>query len=185
MRTANYCAFYVAEPYHSSTLGAHATRDFVFYNLLKSWKGGDATFPFSDAHDTTYNVRDGSDWETTLKPRLRARLRNSKNIVLFISDATVSSRALREEVEYGMQDQGLPVIVVYPGYSTKADLLSNGSIKQAVRNLWDKVPAFRDSMNLVPTLHVPLNKDTVAEALRHTGFMSETKIAPAIHRYNA
>lgn len=48
----------------------------------------DSTFPFIDSHDKNYNVRDGSDWETTLKPRLRNRLNNSKNIILFLSSIT-------------------------------------------------------------------------------------------------
>lgn len=97
-RNGNYTAFYVAEPFNSSSLGAHASRDFCYYNLLRTWKGADPSFPFNDSHEKTYNVRDGSDWELTLKPRLRERLRSSKNIVLILSSNTVNSRALREEV---------------------------------------------------------------------------------------
>lgn len=33
----NYCAFYVAEPFSESALGAHATKDFVYYNTLRMW----------------------------------------------------------------------------------------------------------------------------------------------------
>ena len=185
MRTGNYCAFYVAEPFNPGPLAAHATRDFVYYNLLRSWKGTDRNFPFIDSHDTTYNVRDGSDWETTLKPRLRARLRNSKNVVLFLSSATVNSRAIREEIEYGIQDKGLPVIVIYPEYKTKAELLNNNALKQSVIDLWGKVPAFRDHRHLVPTLHMPLHKDTIADGLRNSGFMLDTKVKPDIYRYSA
>ncbi|WP_439651214.1 TIR domain-containing protein [Pontibacter harenae] len=72
--------------------------------LLQHAKGKDALFPFNDSHDKTYNVRDNSIWEKTLKPRLRERIRNSKNIVLFLSSNTVSSRALREEIDYGIND---------------------------------------------------------------------------------
>lgn len=184
MRTGNYCAFYVAEPFDPSPLSAHATKDFVYYNTLRMWKGADSSFAFSDSHASTYNVRDGSDWETTLKPRLRERLRNSKNVVLFLSNETVNSRAIREEVEYGIQDQKLPFIVVYPDYKTRADLLSSGSLKQSIRALWSKVPAFRDYMSLVPTLHVPLHKETIALALTASGFMFNTKIEPCIRRYS-
>ena len=101
-RNGNYAAFYVTEPFGESNLGAHATKDFVYYNLLRTWKGQDRTFPFIDSHNKNYNVRDGSDWERTLKPRIRERLRNSKNIVLFLSTITKNSRALREEVDYGI-----------------------------------------------------------------------------------
>jgi len=185
VRNGNYSAFYVAEPFNPSALGAHATKDFCYYNLLRSWKGADSSFPFIDSHATTYNVRDGSDWETTLKPRLRTRLRSSKNIVLFLSSTTVNSRAIREEIDYGINDQGLPVIVIYPEYATKEDLLINGALKQAVKNLWAKIPAFRDSMGSVPTLHVPIKKDVVKAALNNSGFMLATKKAADIYHYPA
>jgi len=179
----NYCAFYVSEPFNESALGAHATKDFVFYNLLKSWKGKDSSFPFNNSHDKTYNVRDNSDWESTLKPRLRERLRNSKNIVLFLSERTVNSRALREEIDYGINTLGLPVIVIYPDYDSKESLLLNGSLKQEIKNLWNKLPAFRDSMKNVPTLHVPMNKNLISTSLKNSDFMFNTKKVPDIYVY--
>jgi len=182
-RNGNYSAFYVAEPFNSTALGAHATKDFQYYNLIRSWKGADASFPFIDSHDKTYNVRDGSDWELTLKPRLRERIRSSKNIVLILSSITVSSRALREEIDYGINDQGLPAIVIYPEYDTKESLLTNGSLKQAVKDLWGRLPIFRDSMGEVPTLHVPIKKDLIKAALQNSDFMVASKKAPGINRY--
>ncbi|MFX1763150.1 hypothetical protein PWP93_11215 [Paraburkholderia sp. A1RI-2L] len=182
-RNGNYTAFYVAEPFNSSALGAHATKDFCFYNLLRTWKGADASFPFNDAHDKTYSVRDGSNWESTLKPRLRERLRSSKNVVLILSSTTKNSRALREEVDYGINDQGLPVIVIYPEYETKESLLASGVLKQAVRNLWNNLPIFRDSMNKVPTLHVPMQKSLIKNALLDSDFFVGSKASPDIYRY--
>ncbi len=184
-RNGNYTAFYVSEPFNPSALGAHATRDFNYYNLLKSWKGADASFPFIDSHNTTYNVRDGSDWDMTLKPRLRERLRNSKNVVLILSSNTINSRALREEIDYGINDQGLPVIVIYPDYDTKESLLSNGTLKQAVENLWDNLPIFRDSMQKVPTLHVPMKKDLIVQSLRDSDFVSGSGKIADVYRYTA
>ena len=84
-RTGNYCAFYVAEPFNQYNLGANAAKDFCYYNLLKAWKTADSSFPFVDSHNKTYSVRDGSDWEQTLKPRLHERLNASANVVLFLS----------------------------------------------------------------------------------------------------
>ena len=84
-RTANYAAFYVKEPFNESNLGANATPDFLYYNQLRAWKGADSSFPFVDAHAKSYNVRDGSEWET-LKKRLHDRLSASKNIVELFSD---------------------------------------------------------------------------------------------------
>ena len=98
--TGNYCAFYVAAPFNQNNLGAYAAKDFCYYNLLKAWKAEDSSFPFVDSHAKTYSVRDGSDWEQTLKPRLHARLNASANVVLFLSSNTRYSRALREEIDF-------------------------------------------------------------------------------------
>jgi len=184
-RNGNYAAFYVREPFNASALGAHATKDFCYYNMLRAWKGKDASFPFNDSHNKTYNVRDNSTWETTLKPRLRERIRSSKNIVLFLSSNTASSRALREEIDYGINDQGLPVIVIYPEYDTKESLLANGVLKQSVKNLWSKLPIFRDSMSKVPTLHVPNKKDIIETSLKDQNFMLGTKKTPDYYWYKS
>ncbi len=174
-RNGNYSAFYVDEPFNQNNLGASSTRDFVTYNLLKAWKADDSSFPFIDSHDKNYNVRDGSDWETTLKPRLRERLRNSKNIVLVLSDITKNSKALREEIDYGINNQGLPVIVIYPSYSEKSDIADSNGIKKKIKDLWDKLPVFRDSMKEVPTIHVPYKKNLIRSALEDTRFMVNSK----------
>lgn len=168
----NYCAFYVSEPFSESSLGANATKDFCYYNILKAWKGSDSSFPFNNAHDTTYNVRDSSDWELTLKPRLRERLKNSKNIVLFLSNDTINSRALKEEIDYGINTLGLPVIKIYPDLKTKEDLLNSGktSLNNTVQSLWNKLPIFRDSKSKVPVLHIPMSKDIIRIALNNTDF---------------
>ncbi len=176
-RNGNYSAFYVSETASESTLRAHATKDFVYYQLLRAWKAYDSTFPFNDSHMKNYNVRDGSDWETTLKPRIRARLSNSKNIVLFLSSITVSSRALREEMDYGINNQGLPVIVVYPDFKEKSDIIEcfKKEIRQQVKKLWDKLPLFRDSKYQVPTLHIPNKKELIKRALNDTDLMVGSK----------
>lgn len=181
----NYCAFYVSEPFNESSLGAHATKDFCYYNMLKAWKGSDSSFPFNNAHDTTYNVRDNSDWETTLKPRLRERLRNSKNIVLFLSNDTLNSRAVREEIEYGVNSLGLPIIVIYPDLKTKDDLLTSdkNNLNNVVKNLWNKLPAFKDSKSKVPVLHVPMNKDTIKMALNNSDFRIDSGKNPSDYFY--
>ncbi|CAD7492154.1 toll/interleukin-1 receptor domain-containing protein [Aeromonas dhakensis] len=180
----NYCAFYVSEPFSESSLNAYATPDFNYYCLIKAWKSKDSTFPFIDSHSKTYSVRDGSDWESTLKPRLRERLRNSKNIVLFLSKNTKNSKALREEIDYGINDLELPVIIVYPDYADKASLRSGDNFKQSVIDLWDSLPILRDSMHKVPTLHIPMSKDILKDALLDKDLMINSKSNPTKFYYN-
>lgn len=176
-KNGNYSAFYVSEPFSESSLGAHATRDFVFYSMLRAWKGSDSSFPFNDSHNKNYNVRDGSSWEITLKPRIRERLRSSKNIVLFLSSLTKSSRAIREELDYGISALGLPVIVVYPDYSEKSDIINcqSQTFRKQIIDLWDKLPVFRDSMHNVPTMHIPNRKIQIKSALSDSNFMVGSK----------
>lgn len=171
----NYSAFYVAEPFSTSNLSAYATRDFIYYNMLKAWKSEDPNFPFYDAHGTTYSVRDSSDWETTLKPRLHKRLQNSRNIILFLSSYTKQSRALKEEIEYGISELGLPVIVVYPEYKEKGHIAESGYIKQGIRNLWDNLPSFKDLMGSIPTIHIPMNKILLSKALKDSDLTIQNK----------
>lgn len=182
----NYSAFYVSEPFSESALGAHASKDFCYYQMLKAWKGSDSSFPFSNAHDTTYNVRDNSDWELTLKPRLRQRLRNSKNIILFLSENTKNSKALREEIDYGVNTLNLPIIVIYPDLKTREDLLNydNTALNNTVKALWNKLPIFRDSKSNVPVLHVPMNKETIRLALNNTNFREGSKKEAGDYFYN-
>jgi len=184
-RNGNYSAFYVKEPFNDSNLGPNATKDFVYYNMLRAWKGADSSFPFIDSHNKNYNVRDGSDWGQTLKPRIRERISNSKNLILFLSSITKSSKALREEIDYGINTKFLPVIVVYPEYSEKSDIIncSSNTIKQKIEHLWDKLPIFRDSMTEVPTIHVPNKKSLIKKALENKKFEVSTKREPGIFFY--
>lgn len=169
-RIYNYVAFYVNEPFSASNLGANLAKDFCYYNMLKAWKWANTSFPFFDAHETTYNVRDDSDWEWTLKPRLRTRLSNSKNLILFLSENTNNSRALREEIDYWINTLNLPVIVIYPDFKTKKSLLSNNSLSSNIKLLWDNLPIFRNSKYKVPVLHVPMDKELIRQALNRTDF---------------
>jgi hypothetical protein len=185
IRNGNYSAFYVSEPFSESKLGAHATRDFVYYNMLRAWKGNDSTFPFNDSHNKNYNVRDTSDWEMTLKPRIRERIRNSKNIVLFLSSLTKSSRAIREEIEYGINIQELPVIVIYPEYQEKSEIINceTQTIRKQIMGLWDNLPIFRDSQHKVPTMHIPNKKDLIRSALNDPDYMIASKCEPGKYFY--
>jgi hypothetical protein len=179
-RTGNYCAFYVKTPFAETNLGAHATKDFFYYNTLRMWKGKDSSFPFVDSHDKNYNVRDDSDWEKTLKPRLRDRLNKSKNIILFLSSNTANSQALREEIDFGINTNGLPVIVIYPDYDKKSDIIDCDSktFKKQIKDLWGKLPVFRDSMSNVPTIHIPMDKVLIEKALNDPDFALATKKSP-------
>lgn len=170
-RTGNYVAFYVDEPFYEGNLGAYAAYDFCYYQMIKTWNASDSDFHFVNSHDKTYNVRDDSSWEFTLKPRLHDRLSRSKNIILILSSHTKYSRALREEMDYGINTCGLPVIVLYPDFSLKTDIVdSKGNFLPQIIKLWDKLPIFRDSMDNVATVHIPFQKQLLKKVLNDPKF---------------
>lgn len=51
---------------------------------------------------------------------------------------------------------------------------SNGNFKKSIKDLWDKVPKFRDSMGSVATLHIPCSKTLITSALGDENFMVGT-----------
>lgn len=93
-----------------------------------------------------------------------------------LSNITRNSRALREEIDYGINVQGLPVIVIYPDFDSKGDIADSYGIRRQVRDLWDLLPVFRDSMRRVPTIHVPYKKALIRAALDDEKFMLNSKI---------
>lgn len=177
-RNGNYCAFYVDGSVNPCNLFAYSKPDFNLYQLLRAWKSDDRTFPFVDSHAKTYNVRDESDWEATLKPRLHERLRESKNIILFLSSHTKGSRALDEEMRYGISSLGLPVIAVYPElYELHAGCVST----EEMSAYWRRLPAFQERMLEVPTLHIPMKKDDLRWALQQDDFTVQGKAVPGVY----
>lgn len=181
-RTANYTAFYVDTPFSELNLGANSTPDFLYYNQLRAWKAKDSSFPFIDAHDKTYNVRDDSKWET-LEQRLHERLDVSKNIILILSSVTKNSRALREEIGYGINEKELPVIVIYPDFEEKSDIWGSKGMKKQITDLWDSLPVFRDNMGKVATIHVPYKKELITSALSDPDFKVQTMAKASVYHY--
>lgn len=90
--------------------------------------------------------------------------------MLILSNNTVESKAVKEELEYGIHDQGLPVIVIYPDYNEKINIADSNGIKQQIRNLWNKVPTFKKYMDEVATIHVPMKQSLIESALNDSKF---------------
>ena len=119
----------------------------------------------------------------TLKKRLHDRLDVSKNIILFLSNNTKNSQALREEIEYGINTKGLPVIVIYPDFKEKSDIWCSTGMRKQVKDLWDKLPKFRDNMDKVATLHVPYKKNLIVSALEDPDFKVQTMTNAGQYHY--
>ena len=118
----------------------------------------------------------------TLRPRLRCRLRASKNIILFLSLYTKESRALKEEIEYGACELGLPIIVVYPDLSNR-DIVWDERFTPRVRELWDKLPVLKKAMGEVPTIHIPMEREYIEKTLLKRKFTVQNKEQGVCHQY--
>lgn len=184
-RIGNYCAFYVTQLGNDSNLAFNAVKDFVYYNMLRAWKGNDSTFPFTDSHGANYNVRDTSDWETTLRPRLRDRINKSQNLIFFLSKDTKNSKAVREEINHAINVNEIPIIVVYPDFKDKSDIINCGSktLKKNIIDMWEQVPIFKESKSKVPVLHLPYKKELIRRALSNQDFRFSTKTKPNDYFY--
>ena len=79
----------------------------------------------------------------------------------------------------------LPVIVVYPDFSKESDIIvcASQAIRKQIKDLWDKLPKFRDSMPNLPTLHVPNKQSLIKKALQNADFKVQTKGKPGVFFY--
>lgn len=182
----NYSIFHVEEPFNELSAGALAQKDYYYYNQLRTWKFKDELFPFNDIHHKKYDVRDGSDWDSVLKPRIKERLDKADNIILFLSENTFQSRGVKEELEYGIGYLKLPVIVLYADIHDKKLMMVEGKKDMSfkVHYFINKLPLFKQLKSQVPVLHVPLNKEMVSKALKKNNFVKNSHLSPNNYMLN-
>lgn len=133
--------------------------DIKYYNLLKAWKESDnIDFNFSNSHEKTSQVSDESSIKT-LKNRLQERLRNSKNMLLVITENSSNNRGLLNwEIEQAVTVYEIPLIIAYTGYEKigAPDKLSK---------LWpNKLKQFIEK-NEVKAIHISFKKEIILSAI--------------------
>lgn len=164
-RPQNYCSFYVKEPFVEFRVNATSTPDYCYYNLLKTWRRGDRSFNYYDAHCLTYNLRDGSDFEEVVKPLIHQRIDRSKNLILILTAYTKETMVMNEELAYGIIVKEKPVVVVYPELTQEEIIDQDGNVSKEAIKLWDAAPVFRDNREKVFVQHVPFEKKAIHEAI--------------------
>ena len=65
---------------------------------------------------------------------------------------------------------------VYPEFKKKSDIINckSNTIKKQVKDLWDKLPKFRDSRSNVARIHVPNKKALIKKTLEDDDFKVQT-----------
>lgn len=133
--------------------------DMKYYGLLQAWnKSKDFTLTFSDSHKKTYQVRDTSTIKT-LQSRLLDRMKDSKNMLIIISEDTSWDRGmLNFEIEKAVDYYKIPLIVSYVGYN--AILAPN-----QLSSLWPKALSERIANQTAKCIHVPFKEKAIMAAI--------------------
>ena len=133
--------------------------DIKYFNLLKAWKENDNfDFTFSNSHEKTSQVSDESSLET-LKRRLQERFRNSKNMLLIITENSSNNRGLLNwEIEQAVTVYKLPIIVAYTNY----ERIGNPS---KLSDFWPKTLYKFITENKVKVIHIGFKKEIIFSAI--------------------
>lgn len=134
--------------------------DIKYFNLMKAWdSNNNIEFSFTNSHDKTAAVNDSSKM-IILKRRLQERMRNSKSMLLIITENSNANRGLLGwEIEQCVKNYNLPIIVVYTMCSGK--LASTNPYQK----YWpEKLKNFIDK-DEVKTIHIPFKKEIVLRAI--------------------
>lgn len=152
-RNGTYIAF------HAEGNTDPTASDIRYYHMLKAWHERDnIEFKFINSHDKHYAVRDSSKRET-LKVSLRARLNDSKNMVLIIGSKTrFDTDWVPFEIAYAVDNCGLPIIAAYPGYEKITQ-------PSALRALWPASLVNRIDSGAAKVIHIPFKRRVIDDAI--------------------
>ena len=133
--------------------------DIKYLGLLRSWnQSKNYEMHLSDSHLKTYKVLNDSN-KKTLENRLMERLRNSKNMLLILSDDTNYDRGmLNFEIEKAIDLYELPIIVAYTGCNYVLD-------PTTYANRWPKALKERIDNGTVRAIHVAFKEKVIMCAI--------------------
>ncbi len=133
--------------------------DMKYYGILQSWNSNkNIEFNFSDSHKKTYQVKDSSSINT-LKSRLLDRMKNSKNMLIIISDDTNWNRGmLNFEIEKAVDYYKLPLIIAYTKFNKIRDA-------KLLSDKWPKALKERIDNESAKCIHVPFRKEPILDAI--------------------
>lgn len=152
-RNGTYIAF------HAEGSSDPTASDIKYYRMMMAWHANDNTnFTFYNSHDKVSAVRDTSQ-DITIKRSLKARLDNSKNMVLIVGQRTrFDTDFVPYEIAYAVDTCGIPIIAAYPG---------QGIIRypSQLSSLWPKALADRIANATASAIHIPFNQRAIEDAI--------------------
>ena len=133
--------------------------DFKYYSTIKMWDSHNSIdFSITNSHEKASSVRDSSKL-ATLKSSIQQRLRNSKNIVIILSDDTRKTGSiLSYEIELAVDNYDLPLIIAYTGYI-------NINNPKLLSSRWPKALEKRINDGTAKAIHVSFKKEPILDAI--------------------
>lgn len=172
-RNGTYIAF------HAEGKTDPTASDIRYYRILKAWhENDDIDFRFVNSHDKVSAVRENSKRETIMRS-LRARLDESKNMVLIIGKTTKNDTDfVPYEINYAVNQCKIPIICVYTGYRSILNPKSHRAEWPAA------LTRCIDSMT-VRALHVPFTQRVIDAAIRQFTVNNPPSTALSFYRKDA
>lgn len=134
--------------------------DFKYFATLKAWNAhGGIDFQITDSHEKTAAVSDISKVRT-LQTRIQERLRNSKNMIIVLSEDTRKSGSmLAYEVVQAVDNYEIPLIIAYAGYANITNV-------NAYSNYWLNALSQRINNGDAKAIHVSFKKEPILDAIK-------------------
>lgn len=153
-RNGTYIAF------HAEGKADPTASDIRYYRMLKAWHShDDISFEFINSHEKVSAVRDTSSKQTILRS-LRARLDNSKNMILIIGTTTKNDTDfVPYEIQYAIDTCKIPIIAVYTGYTYI-------TAPSKLRSLWPIALAGRIDNGSAKVVHIAFKQALIDAAIR-------------------
>lgn len=150
--------------FHAGGTSDPTASDIKYFNMLKAWKvrGETGEFQFIDSHAKNAAVGDSSKRET-LRRSLITRLRNSKNMIVIITNTTRDDDDwVPFEIRYAVDECAIPIIAAYPGMQVIME-------PETLSHLWPNALAARIRNSSASVIHVPFYKNVVSDAVGQFG----------------
>ena len=154
-RNGTYIAF------HAEWKTDPTASDIKDYRMLNMWHENDGTvFRFVNSHDNVAAVRITSQAET-IRRSLRARLDNSKTMILIIGPTTrLDTDFVPYEIAYDIDKCVIPIIAVYT--STGYDIIRN---PKSLSGWWPAALRSRINNGTASVIHIPFKRRLIDDAM--------------------
>lgn len=152
--------------------------DIHYFNLLKAWsENKKIDFSFVDSHQKTYKVLDSST-RRTLLDRLDERLRNSKLLLLIVTQNTInSSEIVDHEINRAVDLYKIPIVVAY------TDQVLIQSVNSHLKSKLPYSLQRHIKDNKTKILFIPFKLNAIDKAIKQFGVNQLTSYSNGVYCY--